>query len=106
MESFELCEVSPKIQCPGCLGYWTEGIVYCNWRTCLVPTEFTRKLNRDRLDAFVSEVRREYHQAFRTRINSIQFFKASNDVKHSDIRNHIWDGMRIFFYKHLDKKDA
>ena len=28
VERFELCEISPKVQCPYCLKYWTEGIVY------------------------------------------------------------------------------
>ena len=56
-------------------------IVDCTCGTCLVPTEFTRKLNRKRFDALIiphfsiekggshgarhgkSEAQREYHQA-------------------------------------------
>ena len=36
VECFELCEVSAKIQCPCCLKYWTEGIVYCTCGRCFV----------------------------------------------------------------------
>ena len=45
-EFFELCEIFPKMQCPYCLKYWTEGIVCCTCGTYLVPTEFTRKLKK------------------------------------------------------------
>ena len=27
MEYFEICEITPKIQCPNCMTYWTKGIV-------------------------------------------------------------------------------
>ena len=47
VECFELCEISHQIQCLYCVTYWTEGIVYCACGTCLVPTDATRKLNRE-----------------------------------------------------------
>ena len=39
VEYFEMCEVSPKIQCPLCLTYCTEGIVYCRCGFCLEQTK-------------------------------------------------------------------
>ena len=35
MEYFEICEITPKIQCPNCLTYWTKGIENCTCGTCL-----------------------------------------------------------------------
>ena len=31
MEYFEMCEITPKVQCHQCITYWTKAIVY---RTC------------------------------------------------------------------------
>ena len=31
VEYFEMCDVSPKIQCSCCLTCWTTGILYCRW---------------------------------------------------------------------------
>ena len=39
------------MRCPCCLKYLTDGIVYCTCGTCLAPTEYTRKLKRNRFDA-------------------------------------------------------
>ena len=50
VEYFEMCEVSPKIQCPLCLTYCTKGIVCCRCGFCLPPTDQTREFNRDRFD--------------------------------------------------------
>ena len=33
-----------------CLKYWSEEIVFCTCGTCLIPTEFTRRLHRERFD--------------------------------------------------------
>ena len=80
VECFELCDISPKIQCLCCLKHWTEEIVYCTSGTCLVPTKFTRKKKRKRFDALTipnfvikkggshgarhgKSEQREYHQA-------------------------------------------
>ena len=81
VEYFEMCDISPKVQCNHCLKNWTIGIVYCTCGTCIIPTERTRRLNRDRFDTwsiphFVikkspshgarhgkTEAQREYHQA-------------------------------------------
>ena len=46
-----ISEISPKIQCLHCVKYWTEGMAYCDSGTWLVPTDSTRKLNRERFDA-------------------------------------------------------
>ena len=51
VEFLEICEISPKLQCPHCLTYWTKSIVYCTCGTCLRPTDKTRKSDRDRFDA-------------------------------------------------------
>ena len=51
VKCFELCKISPNIQCPLCLKNWTEGIVYCDCGACSVPTELTRNLKRERFDA-------------------------------------------------------
>ena len=45
VEYFEMCEISPKIQCPQCLTYRTTRILYCTCGTRLYLTEKTRKLN-------------------------------------------------------------
>ena len=50
VEFFEMCEISPGVQCPHRLTYWTKGIVYCTCGTCLYLTEKTRKKIRDRFD--------------------------------------------------------
>ena len=52
MEHIEMCEISPKIQCFHCLTYWMKGIENCTCGACFRPTDNTRKLNRDRFDAF------------------------------------------------------
>ena len=44
VECFELCEISPNMQCPDCLKYWTEGIVYCPCGTCSVPLRIHTKI--------------------------------------------------------------
>ena len=45
-----MCAISPKVQCPHCLTYWTKGIVYCTCGSCSRPTDETRQMNRDRFD--------------------------------------------------------
>ena len=50
VECFELYEISPQIQCPYCMQYLTDGTVYCDCGTCLVPAEVSRTLNRERFD--------------------------------------------------------
>ena len=50
MEFFEICEIPPKVQCSNCMTYWTKGIVYCTYGTCLRPSNKIRKLNKDRFD--------------------------------------------------------
>ena len=51
VESFELCETLPKVQCSHCLLSWNQGIVYCICGQFLVDSESTRKFNKQRLDA-------------------------------------------------------
>ena len=51
VESFELCETIPKVQCSHCLLYWNQGIVYCTCGQFLVDSESRRKFNKLRLDA-------------------------------------------------------
>ena len=51
VESFELCETFPKVQCSHCLLYWNQGIVYCTCGQCLIDSESRRKFNKLRLDA-------------------------------------------------------
>ena len=50
MEYFEICEITPNIQCPNCMTYWSKGIVYCTCGTCSRPQDKVRKLNSDRCD--------------------------------------------------------
>ena len=50
VEFFEMCEISPRVQCIHCLTYWTTGILYWTCGTCLYLTEETRKRIRDRFD--------------------------------------------------------
>ena len=112
--------LSQKNRCRCCLTYWTEGIVYCDCGTCLVPTDLTRKLNRERLDALTilnfviekggsrgarhgqSEVQREHHQAnvcFRkAHKNGFNTFlqRFQGDVKLPEVRNEISDEMVSF----------
>ena len=51
VELFELCETTPKVQCPHCLLYWNQGIAYCTCGQCLIFDTHRRDLNRKRLDA-------------------------------------------------------
>ena len=85
VELFELCETTPKVQCPQCLLYWNQGIVYCTCGQCLIYSEARRKFNILRLDAISipdyvikksathgarhgkTEVQREYHMAWNAR---------------------------------------
>ena len=82
VELFELCETTPKVQCPHCLLYWNQGIAYCTCGQCLIFNEYRSTLNRKRMDtlsfpAYVikkspnhgarrgkSEVQTAYHQAW------------------------------------------
>ena len=50
MEYFEMCEITPKIQCHQYMTYWTKGIACCTCGTWLRPLDKTRKLNKDRFD--------------------------------------------------------
>ena len=109
-----------KIQCRCCLKYCTEGTVHCDCGTWLVPTDLTRKWNRERFDAltilnFVIEkggsrgARRGQSEAQRgapssksllqksaqKRIQKL-FFNASKDVKLLEVRNEISDEMVSF----------
>ena len=51
VELFELCETSPKGECPHCLLYWNQGIVYYTCGQSLTYSESRRNFNRLRLDA-------------------------------------------------------
>ena len=50
VEFFEMCEISPGVQCLHRLTYWTTGKLYCTCGTCQYLTEKTRKRIRDRFD--------------------------------------------------------
>ena len=50
MEYFEICEITPNIQCPNCVTYWQKGMVYCTRGTCLRPSDKVRKLSSERND--------------------------------------------------------
>ena len=50
MEYFEICEITPNIQCFNCMTYWPKGIGCCTCGTCLRPSHKVRKLNSDRYD--------------------------------------------------------
>ena len=45
VEYFEICEITPKVQCHDCMTYWTKGIENCTCGTCLRPSDKTYKLN-------------------------------------------------------------
>ena len=91
-----MCEISSKTECSYRSKYWAEGVVYCTCGTCLMPTEHTRRLTKEKFDTlsipyFVIEngswhgarywktdAQREYHQtttcsrkALRLKFNSI-----------------------------------
>ena len=110
VEYFETCGMSSKVQCNRCLKYWTIGIVYCTCGTCIIPTERTRRLIRERFHAlsvpnFVikkgphhgarhcrSEAQREYCQAHQClkkeekRRTTTQFFNAFNKATRTENR--------------------
>ena len=46
VESFELCDTVPKVQCSHCLLSWNQGIVYCICGQCLIDSESRRTLNK------------------------------------------------------------
>ena len=50
VESFDLCETTPKVQCSQCLLCWNQGIVYCTCGHCLTHSESRRKFHKLRLD--------------------------------------------------------
>ena len=50
MEYFEICEITPKIQCSNCMTYWPQGIENCICGTCLRPSDKVPKLNSDHHD--------------------------------------------------------
>ena len=52
VELFELCEAIPKVQCPECLLYWNQGIVYYTCGHLLKESESSQMFNQWRLDAF------------------------------------------------------
>ena len=39
VESFELCETVPKVQCSECFLYWNQGVIYCTCRHLLIESE-------------------------------------------------------------------
>ena len=47
VESFELCQISHKNQCPHCMKCLMEGILYCDCGTCFLPSEEARRLNKE-----------------------------------------------------------
>ena len=55
VELFELCETIPKVQCPECLLYWNQGIVYCICGHLLKESEASQQFHQWRLDAFPIE---------------------------------------------------
>ena len=50
VESFELCQMSHKIQRLQCMEYLMEGIIDCDCSTCLIPSEEAKRLNKERHD--------------------------------------------------------
>ena len=51
VESFELCETIPNVQCSQCLLYWNQGVIYCTCGHLLVESESSPNFSRWRLDA-------------------------------------------------------
>ena len=50
VELFELCETIPKVQCPECLLYWKQGIVYCTCGHFLRENQSSRRIHQWTLD--------------------------------------------------------
>ena len=50
VELLELYETIPKVQCPECLLYWNQGIVYCTCGHLLRENKSSRNLHRWQLD--------------------------------------------------------
>ena len=50
VELFELCETLPKVQCPECLLYWNQAIVYCTCGHLLRENQSSRNILRGTLD--------------------------------------------------------
>ena len=46
VELLELCETIPNVQCPECLLYWNQGIVYCICGHLLRENESSRHLHQ------------------------------------------------------------
>ena len=53
IEYFEICKITPNIQCSNCMTYWLKSTVYCTRGTCSRPSEKVRKLNSDRYDVLL-----------------------------------------------------
>ena len=50
MEYFEICDITPNMQCSNCMTYWEVGMENRTAGTCLRPSDKVRKLNSDRHD--------------------------------------------------------
>ena len=40
MEYFEICEITPNMQCPTCMTYWPKGVENCTCGACVRPSKF------------------------------------------------------------------
>ena len=47
VKCFELCEISPNVQCPYCMMYWTEGIVRCGAYFLFPPNSHEGWIGKD-----------------------------------------------------------
>ena len=81
VEYCELCDVSAKTQCSSCAKYWADGVVSCTCGSCVIPSEETRLLTKEKFDLLSiphsvikkesfrgarhgkTDEQREYHQA-------------------------------------------
>ena len=50
LEYFEICEITPKVQCHNSLTYCTKDIVNCTCGICLRPSDKIRNLKKDRFE--------------------------------------------------------
>ena len=109
VEFFELCETISKVQCPECLLYWNQGIVYCNCGHLLKESEYSQKFCQWRLDALSishNVIKKERHHGARHGKTDAQkeHFVAHNARKTCTKKN--FDGIHDRFQRDPVYRDS
>ena len=82
MEYFEICEITPKVQCHNCMTYWTKVIVYCTCGTWLRLLDKTRKIKQGSVRCFVDCKLRDKERSI-SRCTSLKHREAKNLLRSS-----------------------